>query len=220
MMWLAYGGVFAAFLATHSIPIRPTVRARLVAAFGHAGFGLGYSLLSTAMLLILIRAAAWPDPIYLWPTTLWAMEATKIGMALVCMWFAVALGHANPFSFGGSRRKSFDPERPGLVRLTRHPMLLGLASWAGLHLLPNGDLAHVLLFGALGGFALLGMRLIDRKRRREMGPEVWAGTLRRTKAAPPFAGLTLADLGRAALGLVAYMALLHLHEYFAGVALV
>lgn len=220
MMWLAYGGVFAAFLAAHSIPTRPAARARLVAAFGSAGFGLGYSLLSTAMLLILIRAAAWPESVYLWPTTLWAMEATKAGMAAVCIWFAVALGHPNPFSFGGSRRKRFDPDRPGLVRLTRHPMLLGLATWAGLHLLPNGDLAHVLLFGALGGFALLGMRLIDRKRRRGMGPEVWSQTLRRTKAAPALAGLTLVDLGRAALGLVGYMALLHLHEYFAGVALV
>ena len=36
-------------------------------------------------------------------------------------------------------------------------------------LVPNGDLAHVILFGTFAGFALLGQRLIDRRKRREMG---------------------------------------------------
>jgi len=42
----------------------------------------------------------------------------------------------------------------------RHPMLLGVVIWAVAHLLVNGDLASVLLFGGLGAWAVLQMRLI------------------------------------------------------------
>jgi len=42
-------------------------------------------------------------------------------------------------------------------------VLLALAFWAGLHLLANGDPAPVLLFGVLGGFAIAGRGLVDRR---------------------------------------------------------
>ena len=44
----------------------------------------------------------------------------------------------------------------------RHPMLIGMVIWAVAHLLVNGDLASILLFGALGLWALNEMRLINR----------------------------------------------------------
>lgn len=44
----------------------------------------------------------------------------------------------------------------------RHPMLWGQAIWAVAHLLVNGDLASVVLFGGLGLWALLEMALINR----------------------------------------------------------
>jgi uncharacterized membrane protein len=44
---------------------------------------------------------------------------------------------------------------PGkLRRLLRHPMLIGTLLWAGVHLLSNGDLASLLLFGGFGLWAL------------------------------------------------------------------
>lgn len=43
----------------------------------------------------------------------------------------------------------------------RHPMLWGLVTWAVAHLLVSGDLADLLLFGGLGLWALLQMRLIN-----------------------------------------------------------
>jgi len=43
----------------------------------------------------------------------------------------------------------------------RHPMLWGLVIWAVAHLLVNGDLASVFLFGGLGVWALLQIRLIN-----------------------------------------------------------
>lgn len=76
------------------------------------------------------------------------------------------------------RNESFDPARPGIVRLHRHPLLLPPALRATAHVVPNDDLAHVILFGTFAGFAMLGRRLIDRRKRREMGVD---GHLMRAK---------------------------------------
>jgi uncharacterized membrane protein len=44
----------------------------------------------------------------------------------------------------------------------RHPMLWGMVVWAVAHLLVNGDLASVVLFGGLGIWALVAMQAINR----------------------------------------------------------
>jgi uncharacterized membrane protein len=44
----------------------------------------------------------------------------------------------------------------------RHPMLWGTVIWAGSHLLVNGDLASVILFGGIGAWALVAMAAINR----------------------------------------------------------
>ena len=43
----------------------------------------------------------------------------------------------------------------------RHPMLTGVVVWAIAHLLVNGDIASLLLFGWLGLWALASMALIN-----------------------------------------------------------
>lgn len=56
----------------------------------------------------------------------------------------------------------------------RHPMMWGMVIWAGAHLLVNGDCASVVLFGGLGGWALVQMALVNRGdgawERPEVGP--------------------------------------------------
>ncbi len=49
-----------------------------------------------------------------------------------------------------------------LYPVMRHPMLWGTVIWAGSHLLVNGDLASVVLFGGIGVWALGTMRVINR----------------------------------------------------------
>lgn len=44
----------------------------------------------------------------------------------------------------------------------RHPMLWGTVIWAGAHLLVNGDVASVVLFGGIGIWALVQRTLINR----------------------------------------------------------
>ena len=140
------------------------------------------------------------------------------GFTLVCLILALSVARPNPFSFGGARNDQFDPARPGIVRVWRHPLLLALALWAAAHVVPNGDLAHVILFGTFAAFALLGGRLIDRRKRREMGPE-WQRMRDRVADAPflclPVSWQRLAT--RMAIGIGLYVALLWLHPWLFGV---
>ena len=39
----------------------------------------------------------------------------------------------------------------------RHPMLIGLALWSGVHLLANGDLAGTILFGSFFAYAVIAL---------------------------------------------------------------
>jgi uncharacterized membrane protein len=220
MGWTGFAAVFAAFFLTHSIPVRPAVKSRLVGWIGARGFGLGYSALSIGMLALLIWSAGEAPYVQLWPQMEWHRHAAHMGMLAVCVILALSIGRPNPFSFGGARNDKFDAARPGIVRWTRHPVLLALAIWAGVHLLPNGDLAHVILFAVLGGFALAGCALIDRRKLRRLGLSRWRALDTARKAAP----LVQAPCSWPALffrlvaGLAAFVALLLAHPYVIGVS--
>jgi uncharacterized membrane protein len=220
MSWTAFAAVFVAFFLTHSIPVRPAIKARLTETFGARGFGLGYSLISTAMLVLLIWAAGQAPYVELWPHMLWQRHAAHLGMLTVCLILALSIARPNPFSFGGAHNDRYDPERPGMIRFTRHPILLALAIWAGVHLLPNGDLAHVLLFGVLGSFAVVGRALIDRRKRREMGAEQWQALEAQRRAAPLLQAPAswIMFIGRLAIALGLFATLLWAHPYVIGVS--
>lgn len=173
MDWGEYAAAWAVFLLTHAVPIRPPVKPWLVALLGRAGFGMAYSALSVGALVWLITAAARAPYVELWPRAEWQNHITLAAMALACLVLALALGRPNPFSFGGRHNDRFDPERPGIVGLMRHPVLAALGLWSLGHIVPNGDLAHVLMFGGFAVFAGLGMGMIDRRRQHEMGAEAW-----------------------------------------------
>lgn len=220
MTWAGFAAVFAAFFLTHSIPTRPAIKARLVERFGAAGFGAGYSLLSVVMLALLIWAAGAAPHVELWQQQLWHRHAIQLGMLAVCLLLALTLGRPNPLSFGGAHSEAFDPKRAGLIRLVRHPVLLAFALWAGLHLLPNGDLAHVILFAMLGSFALFGRLILDRRKKRMLGAERWATLTKELRRAPLFykPDAPAALFVRLLVGLAVYAALLALHPVVIGVS--
>lgn len=184
MDWLEFTAAFAAFFLTHSLPLRPAVRPHLQRALGRRGFTLAYSALSLAVLGWLIAAAGRAPYVPLWTWAPWQYLVPLVVMLPVCLILSLAIARPNPFSFGGARNETFDPARPGIVRLNRHPLLLALALWGTAHVVPNGDLAHVILFGTFTGFALLGRRLIDRRKRREMGKD-WDALAAKVKGAAP-----------------------------------
>lgn len=215
--WAAYIGAWALFLFTHAVPVRPPVKPWLVARLGTAGYGVAYSALSLGVLAWLFIAAARAPHVALWP-----MPAAAHWIALAAMLPAIALlsltlGRPNPFSFGGVQNARFDPERPELIGPIRHPVLAALGLWAGAHLIINGSLAHAVMFGGFAGFAMLGMRLIDRRKQREMGGRAWQDLLMRSQSAavtlPPKAGLRLGA------GVMVTCALIAGHQWLSGVAI-
>ncbi len=215
MGWIEFTAVFAGFFILHSVPVRPPVRPWLVARLGHAGFGISYSALSLAMLAALFIAAdrapfvpIWPEP----PGAHWLVLAAMLAASLI---LAFGLVRPNPLSFGGMRNDAFDPHHPGLLRWVRHPVLAAFFLWSAAHLIVNGDLAHVVMFGSFAGFAFVGMRIIDRRRQREMGGVAWQRTVEQMHAAPVS---TPEDAARRLAGAAAAMVMLILaHPWFAGV---
>ncbi len=183
MAWAEFIAAFVVFFLSHSVPVRPPVKPWLVQHIGAGPFALLYSLLSLAVLAWLIVAAGRAPYVELWGWAEWQSWVAIVMMAIACLLFALAVGRPNPLSFGGRNSQAFDPERPGVIRLTRHPLLIVLALWAIAHLLVNGNLAHVILFGVFAVFALFGQRLVDRRKKRELGAE-WENLVSRIAAAP------------------------------------
>lgn len=218
MDWLEFIAAFAAFFLTHSVPLRPTIRPRLQQVLGRRGFTLAYSALSLAVLGWLIAAAGRAPYVPLWDWASWQHLVPLVAMLPVCLILSLAIGRPNPFSFGGSRNEVFDPAHPGIVRLHYHLLLLALALWATAHVVPNGDLAHVILFGTFAGFAMLGQRLIDRRKRREMGA-AWERLRAEIRRSPLFALWFSRNLvARVAAGLALYLLLIAAHPLVFGVS--
>ena len=207
----------AAFYLFHAIPVRPSVRPHLVSRLGQRGFGLAYSALSIALLVAVFRAAEVAPFVPLWsepPGGHWIVLGAMIPAILI---LAFGLFRPNPFSFGDRRNEDFNPQDPGLLRWIRHPVLAALFLWSAAHLVVNGDLAHAMMFGSFAGFALLGMRLVDRRRRRELGSDAWrqkiAEMRRGSRDLPHRRNALLRLVG----GLAAVLALILLHPWLAGI---
>lgn len=219
MAWAELALAFVVFFVSHSLPLRPVVRSRIEGLVGRRAFLVVYSALSVAVLAWLIGAAERAPYVALWPWQAWQMHVPALVMLPACLIVALAVARPNPFSFGGRANETFDPDRPGLVRWCRHPLLAAMALWAAAHAIANGDLAHALLFGTFAAFALAGMKIIDRRRRREMGGG-WRSLSNAVAASPllPVPVSSKAFALRLAAGLGLYLGLLLLHPLVIGVS--
>lgn len=120
--------------------ITPGVRAQL----GDAGKGIAALLALAGIILMVIGYRAAPvAPVY---TPLPGMGHLTDLLMLFALYFLVV---------GGMK--------PGITApYVRHNMLTAVLIWSLAHLLVNGDLASIVLFGAMAGYALLSMFLISR----------------------------------------------------------
>jgi uncharacterized membrane protein len=170
--WLPFAAAMVAFLATHAVPARPAAREILVGRMGRRTYLLLYSAVSLMSFGWLVCAAGQAPYVELWPSAEWQYWIPRIVVPFAFAVAAVGLAAANPLSLSvGSRRAG--RERPAILGFTRHPVPWALSLWAAAHLVPNGDLAHVILFGCLLALALGGMAMLDRRARRRLGPTTW-----------------------------------------------
>ncbi|MBU6407941.1 MAG: NnrU family protein [Alphaproteobacteria bacterium] len=217
----------AVFIALHVGLSATGLRQRAVHRIGERVYRAVFALASVATLVWVVvtygpaRMSLENTPLYAPPS--WAFHATHGLMLLAFLLIVPGLLTPGPTTAGfeGALAKP-EPAR-GVLRITRHPFLWGVAIWGAAHLVSNGDRASVMLFGGLGLMVLLGTRSIDRKSRNR-DPEAWAGFAAATSNIP-FAAI-LQGRNRLALGelwlrlgaaLLAFVAIGYFHRLIAGV---
>ncbi len=159
------------FLATHFVSSTP-LRKPIVESFGEKAYLGAYSVIS----FVTIGWMAWA---YLRApqVPLWQIPGVKL-WPLVVMPFALVLVAAgvmtkNPSAVGQAGALKSDEPARGIVRVTRHPVMWGIALWAGVHTLARGDAASLVFFGSFLVLALAGTKLIDARKADALGEE-WA----------------------------------------------
>lgn len=212
------------FLGIHVFISGTALRGWLVARMGVLPYRGLFSLLSAGALAWMIVAYPQAPYVELWPTQP-ALQWVNLALNLLAVPFVV-LGvlSPNPTSAGQERLIRTEEPARGIVRITRHPFLVGVALWAGGHVLSNGALAPLILFGSLLILSLVGPRLIDAKTAAR-DPENWQRLSGSTSWLPFLAiaqgrnHLSVAELGwwRVALALALYLAIVfYLHEWAFG----
>ena len=176
------------FLGAHTFTTMRAARGRAIATMGEGPYKIAYSVVSLAGFALIV----WGFHLYrasgliaLWYPPIWTRHLT-----ISLMWFAfVALACMNP--------------APGRIRgWLRHPMLAAIKIWALAHLLANGDLGGLVLFGSLLAWAVYDRIAV--KRRGDTG-------------ARRLSHFTRADAVNLAVGTLAYGAMIFLHPILIGV---
>jgi len=168
----------AMLLGMHVFTTQRDARARMIASMGEGTYKIVYSLVSIVGLALIIwgfswyRATGWID--------VWHPPVATKHIAVALMLPAVIMVVASYI-------------RGRIYTTLKHPMLAGVKLWAAAHLLANGDLGSIILFGSFLAWAVFAR--ISLKRRGDAG-------------APPIpvGGMTN-DLIAVAVGVIAYIAL-------------
>lgn len=175
------------FLGVHCLPHFQTQRMLLIQRIGASSYKAIFSITSAIGLGLIIFGMAQREYTHLWIAPEWTRDLV-IGAMLPASILLCAANFPN-----------------NIQRLSRNPMLIGILLWSGTHLLANGDLTSLMLFGGFLCFSLFDLWSVTHSARARTKPQktpVWR------------------DLLVAALGLGAYAALLWWHGDFFGVALI
>jgi uncharacterized membrane protein len=166
------------FFGAHIFTTRREARARLIASIGEGPYKIAYTLVSLAGLALICwgfahyRSTDWIN--------VWTPPKALKHLNVLLMLPAVILVVASYI-------------RGRIYATLKHPMLVGVKLWAFGHLLANGDLGGIILFGSFLAWAVFDR--ISLKRRTDPG-------------APPIpVGGVGNDLIAVAVGVVAYLAL-------------
>ena len=213
------------FLGLHFGVAGTALRARCVETLGERGYRIAFSMLSLLGLFWLAHAYRAAGYVETWGQLTWFKPFAAVLMLAAFLFAVLGLTTPNPTAVGGEKLLATDAPAVGVMRITRHPFLWGLAIWAVIHLLANGDTASLLLFGSLLALVLGGMRSIDAKQRKTYG-EHWERFAAMTSVVPFMA----IQSGRNRLewkefkwwqlvaALVAYAGVMHFHQTLFGVA--
>ncbi len=141
------------FLGLHSIRIfAEDWRKALIARLGDNGWKSAYSVVSIIGLVLIIwgYGMARREPVVLWSPPVWAPHLAGVLTLAAFILFPAAYVRGNHFK-----------------ALFKHPMLISVVLWALAHLLANGTMNAVVLFGAFLVWALIDFAAARRRDRVE-----------------------------------------------------
>jgi uncharacterized membrane protein len=163
-----FAGLIAAavaFVGSHFLLAAPRTRATLVGRLGVQQFTVLYSLVALMTIGVLVMAYAEAPYLELWRSSRALRLVPVVVMPCACLLLLCGLTQPNPTAV----MQSFDPKArdpaPGILKITRHPVMWGIGLWALSHIPPNGDLASLVFFGSFAFLALFGTTQIEAKRR-------------------------------------------------------
>lgn len=223
---LLLAAALVAFVGVHAILSRPWLRDPLVRRLGRGGFGAVNGVLSLVGLVLVLWAHRAAPYIELWPPY---AELRLVPFLLNPLAAILVVAGVTTTGAGlrGDRLPEGEDPPSGILSITRHPIPVALVLWAGAHIAANGDAASLLLFGTFLIFGAAAAPLVDRRRRRLCGAETWRRFATAT-ATLPFAQ-TIAHrrpvdwpgigMPRVVAGLLGYLLLIALHQWFSGVPL-
>ena len=184
-----------------------------------------FSMSSIAMMAMLCMAYADAGTIQLWVAPDWLRWLLALAMLPAFVLFAGSF-RGNPTAAGSERvLRALKDEITGIQRITRHPMMVSYTIWAAVHMIGNGDVASLILFGAFLITCLVGMPSIDHKT-ADRDDVAWT-RLARSTSIVPFAAILAgrnrfvpAEIGWVvpAIGAALWLGLLVFHRSIFGLA--
>lgn len=219
----------AVFVLIHLLVSGTSLRDALTGAIGEGPYMGLFSVAEIACLVWLImvfgpaRAAASSAAPY-WSVTPATRDLQIVLQLLAFLLIVPGILTPNPTSVRQEGVLDKADAVRGMVRVTRHPFLWGVALWSAGHLMVDGSQPAIVLFGAFFILSVLGPPSIDAKRKRKLG-ERWDAFAAQTSSVP-FAAilsgrqkLSLSEIGwwRLALAVVLWALALWGHPYAFGV---
>ena len=113
------------------------------AALGDRGKGL-VALVIVASIVLMVIGFRMADVVPVWSPPTWGIHVNNL-LVLIAIWMMSPAGN-----------------KGRILNKVRHPMLAGFRVWAIAHLLVNGDLASIILFGGLLLWGLAEVVVINR----------------------------------------------------------
>jgi uncharacterized membrane protein len=215
----------AALLASHYGISSTPLRGWLITRVGERAYLILYSVVAFAAIAWLIVAYRGAPYVALWPAPAWTAWLALLVLPFALLLVVGGVSTLNPTAVGAP--DTLDQAEPvrGILRVTRHPFMWGVALWGLAHIVANGDLAAVVLFGTFTVLALLGTVLIDHKFAARRGAQ-WQG-FAAASSNLPFAAilagrqhLVLSEIGwrRVGAALALYVVLLAVHPWLFGLS--
>ncbi len=133
------------FLGIHTLPSISGLRERLIGRLGETGYRVLFSLLSIAGFVLLVYGFAHAPLIQVWSPPDWTRWVAIVLMLPAFIFLVAAYV-------------------PGQIKAKlKHPFLVAIKTWALAHLIANGDLASMVLFGSFLAYAVYDRITLKRR---------------------------------------------------------